>query len=288
MELAIKEIRKIRTQGNNVLIKLDRLPDELILKSGKKIFIDPTFEPEKNAAVTGSVVAVPAQLMYSPSKSNLIPWKTEMELEVNDKVVCYFMASINAFRPEHPRWIKDENGEFYILVKYEHVYIAKRIVNNLDNFKFEGEFKVAPTPEGSGKKKFAIWRNKIYFVDDDKNLIDIIPLNGYCIIEPVGNEEYEELEKKFSELGLRMPELMRRKHSIKYGIVKYIGKPNEEYWWNGKTVRDTDEGCDIKVGDKIVMRKSSDIPLEYEHHASLEGRKKFFRVQRRYIIAVLT
>jgi hypothetical protein len=180
------------------------------------------------------------------------------------------MASVNAFMPEHPRWIKDENGEFYIFVKYEHVYIARRLVNG--NFEWGGV----------DKKEVKFKENN----NSEFNVETIIPLNGYCIIEPTGNEECEEIEKKLKKIGLRMPEYVMKKNSVKYGIVKYVGKPNKEYWWNGKSARDTDDGCDIKIGDKIIMRRSADIPLEYEHHASLEGRKRFFRVQRRYITAI--
>lgn len=245
--------------GNNVLIKLDRLPDELILLSGKKIFIDPTFEPEKNAAVTGSVVAVPNKLMYSPSRTDLIPWETEMELEINDRVICYFMSSVNAFSPQYNKWIRDENGEFYILVRYEHIYIAKRKT---------GSILLSGIP-----------------IDDKYK---IIPLNGYCIIEPIMDEEHEAIKEKIKKMGLMVPPYLRNKHSVKYGIVKYLAKPNKSYFsLKGQLRTDTDENCDIKVGDKIAMRKSSDVPLEYEHHASLEGRKRFYRVQRRYITAIM-
>lgn len=273
----------MRLQGNNVLIKLDRLPDEINLKSGKKLFLDPSYEPEKNAAVTGSVVAVPAQLMYSPSRTDLLPWKTEMELEIDDKVICYFMSSVNAFNLN--KWIKDENGELYILVKYQHIYIARRKMGNIKDVEWMVEAKFPSTNKTS--TRFVIQADERYPVDEKGDYYKIIPLNGYCIIEPVRNEEYEELEKKFKKLKLRMPGYLKKKYSVKYGIVKYVAKPNKEYLEVYAHIQDSDDNCDIKAGDKIVMRKSADIPLEYEHHASLEGRKKFFRVQRRYILAIV-
>lgn len=228
------------------MVKLNRIPEEIKLKSGKKIYIDPNYEPEKHAAVTGHVIATPL-LIYSKSRYDSMPWDTDMELEVGDYVIFYYLAAVNAFRKEDPKWLKDEDGNLYVFVKYDNFYVAKRRVNNISPLEVD----------------------------------EIIPLNGYCIIEPVINEEYQKLEKKYNELELEVPKHLMKKFSYKYGIVKYLGKPNRSY-----RTADNDGG-DLKVGDKVIMRRIADIPLEYEYHATFDGRKKYFRVQRRHIMATV-
>jgi len=284
MELTSEQIRKIRPQGSMVLIKLDRIPEEIKLESGKVIYIDPNYEPEKHAAVTGHVIATPP-LIYSYSKlrRDSMPWDTDMELEIGDYVIFYYLAAVNAFRKEDPKWLKDENENFYVFVKYENFYVAKRKMGNIDDYNFMAEAKVADPVFSSlnpGKTKIAITGGEVYPVDEKGDYHKIIPLNGYCIIEPVINEEYQKLEKKYKELELDVPKQLMKKFSAKYGIVKYLGKPNRAYRTPGS------DGGDIKVGDRVILRRIANITLEYEYHATFDGRKKYFRVQRRYIMAV--
>jgi hypothetical protein len=63
--------------------------------------------------------------------------------------------------------------------------------------------------------------------------------------------------------------------------VRYIGTPNKEYVDEGNS----DEGCDVAIGDTVVLRRTHDIPLQYELHARIDGGKKYLRVQRRNILA---
>jgi hypothetical protein len=49
----------------------------------------------------------------------------------------------------------------------------------------------------------------------------------------------------------------------------------------------SDDGVDIHPGDKVVLRKVSDIPLQYPLHAKIDGGKTFWRVQRKNILAKL-
>jgi len=269
--------------GNMVLIKLDRLPEEIKLKSGKKIYIDPGYEPEKHAAVTGHVIATPS-LIYSKLRNYSMPWDTDMELKVGDYIIFYYLAAVNAFRKEDPKWLKDENGNFYVFVKYENFYVAKRKMGNVKDVNWMAETKFVRKPKyewaDPENKKVIITRDEVYPVDEKGDYHKIIPLNGYCIIEPVINEEYQKLEKKYKELELDVPKQLMKKFSAKYGIVKYLGKPNRNYRTPGS------DGGDIKVGDRVILRRIANITLEYEYHATFDGRKKYFRVQRRYIMAV--
>jgi hypothetical protein len=63
--------------------------------------------------------------------------------------------------------------------------------------------------------------------------------------------------------------------------VKYLGKPNLEY----ADKEQSDTGIDISIGDIVVIRKTADIPLQYELHAKIDGGAKYLRVQRRNILA---
>jgi len=263
--------------GNMVLIKLDRLPEEIKLKSGKKIYIDPGYEPEKHAAVTGHVIATPS-LIYSKLRNYSMPWDTDMELKVGDYIIFYYLAAVNAFRKEDPKWLKDENGNFYVFVKYENFYVAKRKMGNVKDVNWMAEVKIKSDAETPFR--YVKQADEYYPVDDNDDYHKIIPLNGYCIIEPVINEEYQKLEKKYKELELDVPKQLMKKFSAKYGIVKYLGKPNRNYRTPGS------DGGDIKVGDRVILRRIANITLEYEYHATFDGRKKYFRVQRRYIMAV--
>jgi hypothetical protein len=98
----------------------------------------------------------------------------------------------------------------------------------------------------------------------------IIVLNGYCIIEPLIDAP---------KTSLHVPD-MAKKNSRKFGIIRYLGKPNQEYhisknsreeeiipnddvYWarkeNGEIKIDIAE---LEVGDKVMFKESSAIPLE--------------------------
>lgn len=213
-----------------------------------------------------------------------MPWDTDMELEIGDCVIFYYLAAVNAFRKEDPKWLRDEDGNLYVFVKYDNFYVAKRKMGSIDNYKILVEAKIHKDLKfewaDAERTKVAITGGEIYPVDKEGDYHKIIPINGYCIIEPVIGEEYEKSEKQYKKAGLDIPQGLKGKFSTKYGIVKYLGKSNRNY-----RTKDSDDGCNIKIGDKVIMRKIADIPLEYEYHATFDGRKKYFRVQRRYITA---
>jgi hypothetical protein len=133
-----------------------------------------------------------------------------------------------------------------------------------------------------GKNRFILVSyDSVYaIVRDDK----IIPVNGYCLIEPCKNPEIESQRERMTKLGLTPITLKKDSiTSVVYGIVRHIGVPNRRYVDDGPT----DEGVDIAVGDTIVMKKVSDIPLQYDLHQKVNEGKKLFRVQRRQMFAKL-
>ena len=167
-----------------------------------------------------------------------MPWLTDMETRLGDKVIIYYLSIVNALKPQNKRYLL-EGDDRYVFVEYQYLYAIVR-----------GD--------------------------------DIIPLNGYCLIEPCENPEITRTKERMKAIGLEYTEGEKRlTNEVTFGIVKYLGKPNREY------VDEThsDRGVDVAVGDTVVIRKTADIPLQYELHAKVDGGKKYLRVQRRNLLA---
>lgn len=110
------------------------------------------------------------------------------------------------------------------------------------------------------------------------------PINGYCLIEPCGDPFKEVIVKRLKILGLELiPHNEKSNTNVSFGIVRYISKPNQEY----VDSENSDEGVNVNPGDKVVLRKISDIPLQYPLHAKIDNGKKYWRVQRKNILAKL-
>ena len=112
----------------------------------------------------------------------------------------------------------------------------------------------------------------------------IIPVNGYVLVEPKEDPEWERIVEDAREKGLEIPDLRKpSKTHVTYGEIAYIGKPNQSY-------RDTyksDKHYNLNVGDMVIMKRIRDIPVEYEYHAKLDGGRKLYRMQRHDILAVI-
>ncbi len=249
MVLTHEQISGLKPMNNHVLIKLSRKKDEIKTPGGGKLYIDPTFEEEKHFPVTGYVIARPRSLFYSDKigDSHSMPWKTDIEIKEGDYVIFYYMAVLNCMGT------LDQPG---------------------------GNGKYFKDPDG-GEYIMITYDNLFVAKRDDK----IIPLNGYLLLEAVEDYEYRYQKERFDKMGLTLPPNYTQAFS-KEGVVKFIGTPNRDYRDRNRSgdKYHTDEGIDIERGMKLIIRKAADIPLEYEYHASLEGRKKFLRVQRRYIL----
>jgi len=108
------------------------------------------------------------------------------------------------------------------------------------------------------------------------------PLNGYCLIEPCDDPFVSERRKRLETLGLELVIFNNKSNvNVSFGVVRYLSTPNREY------VDDfnTDDGVDIEVGDTVVLRRITDIPLQYGLHAKIDNGKGYLRVQRRNILA---
>jgi co-chaperonin GroES (HSP10) len=132
--------------------------------------------------------------------------------------------------------------------------------------------------EGEDRYIFIKYEN-IYAVYGDGF---VKPVNGYCLIEPCANPVIEEQRARMKAIGMQLiADDKPSKTHVVFGKVKYISEPNRQYVDEGMT----DEGCDIKPGDTVVLRRTHDIPLQYDLHAKIDNGAKYWRVQRRNILA---
>ncbi len=234
------ELKNGKTGSNHVMVELDPENDHIKMRDGGELYIDTTYEPDKHVTVTGTVRAVPENLIFDPENPSKMPWDTDMELLEGDRVIINYLAVGNCFRPEMKKyWVQD--GKRFIFVQYRSIYCMIR-----DNV--------------------------------------IIPINGYCLIEPMPDRYIESLHKRADTAGLILAGMKEKNNKrVVYGKVAYTGTPNERYF----DPCYTDKGVDIVPGDEVALRKISDLPAEYEYHAKLGGGKKFWRVQRKDIFGVV-
>jgi hypothetical protein len=229
-----------RTFNNLVMIKLDSENDHIKLRNGFELYVDTTFEPEKHMTVTGTIYGLPSKLSYSGQPNIGMPWDTEMEVRYGDQVIVYYLAIINALKPENRRYVLEGEDRF-VFVNYQNLFCVVR----------EGR---------------------------------IIPINGYCLIEPCEDPSITADKERLSKIGIELIiGAKRRNTDVTYGIVRYVSVPNRGYVDEGHS----DEGVNIAVGDMVVLKRTNDIPLQYNLHAKIDDGKLYWRVQRRNILARL-
>jgi len=122
---------------------------------------------------------------------------------------------------------------------------------------------------------------------------EYIPINGYVFCELVDQEKINDYD------------LLKKDTDNNYGIVKHIAKPvkyqaeevkerrrlgydtdaNSGFW--SQNFRQNDDGVEIEVGDKIMVRRSDiHIRTEYEHHTRF-FEEMYFVIQRKDIVATV-
>jgi len=233
-----KTMNRKLTFNNQVLIKLEPENTSIKLRNGFELYVDNTYEPEKNATVTGMVYGLPSHLYYTGKGNVGMPWDTPMELKMGDKVIVYYLSIINAFKPENRRYVL-EGEDRYVFIQYSSIY--------------------AKYGEG--------------FVQ---------PINGYCLIEPCSDPFVEKQKQRMQSIGMELILFNKKNNTnVSFGIVRYLSTPNRRY----VDEHSSDEGVDIAIGDTVVLKKTYDLPLQYDLHQKVDKGKKLLRVQRRSILA---
>lgn len=268
------QLEKIKPLNNYVLLKAKLDPSKVKLgDTGVILFVDTDFEKEKNSVVVCEVIAVPDRLVFGWStdinkfggyvpKENSMDWKTNMELRVGDEVIIHF----NVFL--HTENIKlNIEGEDYFFCKYSDIFVAKRRWKDSEIKEF-----YELNGEDINVSEDFCEQNNISVNKDTKEIFNVIMLNGYCLVEP--------LEKEIKSDLIILPDNYKEQNTDKIKVrVCFNGSDNQEYLY--EHYQDA-EG--LRCGDVIMIEKNCDIPLEYNE--TLNGKKKYWRVQKNLVQAV--
>jgi hypothetical protein len=119
-----------------------------------------------------------------------------------------------------------------------------------------------------------IMYDRVYCVERDN---EVFGINGWLMVEPLPYERPKELE------GIITPEMINNSDNIEAGIVKYTSTPVEQYKFEKIYGNEPDI---VKKGDRIIFTPDSDIPIEYNLHQSIDSSKRYFRLQRKDVIAI--
>lgn len=246
------EIENIKLLNNNCLIKLDKkVHEEITIAGGAKLKVVPfEFNKAHHSVVCGEVVKLPKELVYGQLTKTSMEWKTTIETQPGDIVYFRFVATGKDVCTDI-----DIDNTHYVLINYRNFIVAKRKIT-------EKEYNLLND-------------NK---VKENDSYYKIISLNGYVLVEPIIVDE--------PKTDLLIPDTSKGKKSKNMAVVRYYGTPNECYRINEQD-HYLESDFDLCNGTKVLLSDNCDIPLEYDLHSSLDGKKTFYRVQRRHILAKL-
>ena len=111
---------KIQVPNNWVCVRYDN-SNEYIKIGESQIMIDTTFEPEKNAQTTGTVIKVCDHLTFNPSSSTSHPYDVDIEVKAGDQVIFHFLT-IRQAQKEGKTFIQD--GKLYVFMPYDRLFVA--------------------------------------------------------------------------------------------------------------------------------------------------------------------
>lgn len=227
LKMTTQELKSLKLIPNRVLVRLQDKQSEITTESGLKLMHANFFSEEKHAPVTGIVFGLPPTLI-----PEIMPWETEIALQLGDDVVFSYEAALDCTNPHLGKEIHDEENNRYFLLDYEDIFVARR-------------------------RK------------------ELIPVNGYLLVEPIIEEYISQIE---------LPE----EKSGRIGRVAFTSPRNKRYFAAGRERNDVYDFTEtIKVGDMVVFSRYSDLPVEYELHNSIDGKKQYFRMQRRDIYHII-
>ena len=244
-----EQLAAIRPRNNNVLVKVARGNETITLADGEtEISLDTSFEKTKHAVIRGTVIQIPDKLVFDMTvhPRSYFEWETDMQVQVGDEVIFNYLITRECL-DEHTEPIVICEGEAHFPVPYPALYVAKRrLVTARD---------VVSIHKDTGQE---LW---------NQDWTQIIPLNGYNIMEPI------EVDR-----GEYFPEHIRHKAHDFAMRVAYPAKPNRNYKYGAPDIQ-------VNPGQVFLTMRNRDIPLEYDLHASLDGKRKFYICQSRYFLS---
>jgi hypothetical protein len=247
--------------SNQVLIEITKFNDRLKLSDGNELYLETSFEQFKNSPTEGIVVAVPNELRAS-KRPGYMRYETTMDILVGDIVIfnylCYHNAAIGENDTTDGKLMEIDN-RVYLFVNYESIYLAKRK-------------SAIPYLVAKNLNEREVLLNQIVIDDDKKQCYNIIVLNGFIIFTGIGDI----VQTTF----LHIPDTVKR--NVKQGVVKFIGSKIIKHL----VPEGPGDNDDLKVGDVICLPKVGDIPLQYDLHKTLDKFEKYYRIERREVLAV--
>lgn len=263
MKIPDNSILFIRPVNNYVIVEPIVRTDEIVYKS-LKLYFDNTMHREKHVPVVCQVVSVCSKLIYDPElipheKTVFDPAKRKWHTDVSWDQRC----------PESMPWKTEKLVKRGDLV-WVNYYPIIRAMDDNDGTKII---------YSDDKKYFMVHYSDIYCIKRKK---EVIMLNGYCLVEPLEDEDTETMTR-LKKLGL-VPPVEEKDRPDRFGIIRYMGKPNETY----EDSVELGEDCDIfRINDVVRFQRDYNRHLEQsDHHHWFDG-KTYICVQRRYLAAIV-
>jgi hypothetical protein len=265
-QITLKDIKPL---SNYVLLKIKHHNDKLIINEDLTLWLDTSFTA-RHTSVACTVLKTPDKLLFGHEVDPNIsmPHETTIEVKEGDTVIVNFLAVYNAFNDVKVNNVMID-GDMCFFVKYSDMFVAKREWTKTETdvfWKFNKDL--------SEDKIKELEENNI-ILEGDK-VFSIIPLNGNVLCQPV-SKEYKS--------KLIIPDYLKRRPEKDISIVRFKGSCNTNYW--DVYLRDVRDDDRIEPGDKVIMDKDCNIPLEPEEHLTFNGDKEYYIVERKNIQGII-
>jgi len=263
------EINSMKPLNNLVLLK--KMSDNRVGKlMGKEIRLDTKYTPEFYADVIFKVEKTPRNLVYDNGRdefgnyyqTDAMEWKCRMDLQEGDIVWINYNQALNSLA------IDGDDGQ-YQLVHYQHIYLSLRPWNpDSDScvLHINPEKLISIDDDGIARVEKGympeVARVEYKKHGTDKKISRKIPIEGVpenVMFRRDEHEDYDEISfwkvimhngyVLFTEVPVEKQEVITLKeHQERFGIVQYLGRPNDEYreysMWDDNRVR---------IGDMIHL-----------------------------------
>ncbi|HDZ13606.1 MAG TPA: hypothetical protein ENH60_01745 [Pricia sp.] len=280
---------------NNVIFKVDRLFTDKVKVKGKKLFFDPSFDPQRHTQTWGEVVQIPLKLTGLPimqEDAGTPPYHErgtyrykfvsdiEQEIKIGDKVYFHFNTMLSPNNQiKTDRSFTGSVKSMLFKVRYDQVLAAIRYTpaeKTMDVWNCT--MRLHELRSESGETIFA------QLDGDNIYRREIIPIGSYALIRP-DMESWDEiivptyftspegkvLKDKFGkkiekprEKWLQIKQAPEAKHLL--GFVEHIGSPLRG------------DKRQVNPGDHIYYRHNADWVV------NIEG-EDYYMIRQRHIIA---
>jgi len=209
MDISQERIPSIRPLNNYVLVEPIVRTDEVEYKT-LKLYFDNRFDRAQYQPVVCRVMACCKHIIYDPVK-------IRKSTPVIDQITKQKRTDVS-WEPRYPNTMPWKTKK---KVKYDDICW----INYYPIVRAEDEHDETVIVYSGKKKYYLIHYSEIYCV---KRKDDVIMLNGWILVQPIKSEKILR-EESLKKLGIVFPTQPKEQSLDKYGIVKYIGEPIEEY-----------------------------------------------------------